>query len=199
MIKYQQKVLEFQQRAGENLNLGLVPEVRRTLLKEEINELKEAIANNNRVEILDAICDILYINIGTQNVIDARYRLPRIETIFIYNPNIHVGANALVHQLSNIEEENIESINELTIFIAQSLNFTVETIKEALQRVHESNMSKFCRSTAEVENTLNFYKNKGIEAFAENYAVYRLSDKKVLKNVNYKRVDLTDLINYKIP
>lgn len=194
MNKYKQKVLEFQTRAGENINLGTVTEIRRTLLREEIKELKEAIENNDRVEILDAICDILYVNAGTQNVIDSNYRLPKIETLFIYNTNIHIGINALVHRLCHIEEENIDAINELTIFIAQALNFDIDTIKEALKRVHESNMSKFCNSIAEVENTLNFYKNKGIEAFAENFGIYRLKDKKLLKNVNYKKVYLEDLI-----
>lgn len=194
MNKYKQKVLEFQTRAGENINLGTVTEIRRTLLREEIKELKEAIENNDRVEILDAICDILYVNAGTQNVIDSNYRLPKIETLFIYNTNIHVGVKSLLHRLCHIEEENIDAINELTIFIAQSMNFKIDTIKEALKRVHESNMSKFCNSAAEVENTLNFYKNKGIEAFAENFGIYRLKDKKLLKNVNYKKVYLEDLI-----
>lgn len=39
------------------------------LLKEEISELKEAALLNDKIEVLDALCDILYIFAGTVNVI----------------------------------------------------------------------------------------------------------------------------------
>ena len=42
---------------------------RDTLLREEVRELQYAIVDNNRVEILDALCDIKYVNDGTANMI----------------------------------------------------------------------------------------------------------------------------------
>lgn len=70
-------------------------------------------------------------------------------------------------------------------------------IKEAFDRVHESNMSKFCVSYEEALKTIDKYKEQGINARMRNIkgklVVYREEDRKVLKSVNYKKVYLKDL------
>ena len=60
--------------------------------------------------------------------------------------------------------------------------------------VHRSNMSKTCASPEEAEATLTHYRGLGQEGHVkpsgESYLVYRNSDHKVLKNINYSPADL---------
>ena len=62
------------------------------------------------------------------------------------------------------------------------------------QEVHRSNMSKTCASPEEAEATLAHYRQLGQEGRVErsdgSFLVYRSSDNKVLKNVNYSPADL---------
>lgn len=62
------------------------------------------------------------------------------------------------------------------------------------EEVHRSNMSKTCTDRNEAEATVAHYRDLGqegrIEASGEGYLVYRNSDNKVLKNVNYSPADL---------
>jgi len=71
---------------------------------------------------------------------------------------------------------------------------------EAFDRIHTSNMSKACKNHTEAIHTINNYKhNKGVNSRMElqengTYLIYRKEDNKVLKNINYKAVNLKDLI-----
>lgn len=73
-----------------------------------------------------------------------------------------------------------------------------ENFDEAFDRVHESNMSKMCRTRKELDDTLQSYKEKGIDVFYEEknggYIVKRSIDDKTLKNLYYNAVDLKDLV-----
>ena len=65
--------------------------------------------------------------------------------------------------------------------------------------VHRSNMSKACKSTEEAEETIKFYQDKGTDCYYEEkngmYLVYRRSDKKTLKSVNYSPADLKGILD----
>ena len=66
--------------------------------------------------------------------------------------------------------------------------------------VHRSNMSKACKSIEEAEQTMEYYKlNKQTECFYEEkngmYLVYRTSDRKTLKSVNYSPADLKGILD----
>ena len=65
---------------------------------------------------------------------------------------------------------------------------------ELFAEVHRSNMSKTCASPEEAEATLTHYRGLGQEGYVkssgESYLVYRDSDHKVLKNINYSPADL---------
>lgn len=70
-----------------------------------------------------------------------------------------------------------------------------EKFKALFEEVHRSNMSKTCSSTDEAEKTIEHYKDrKGEEGYYEKrqdkVIVYRKSDGKVLKSVNYSAADL---------
>ena len=70
-----------------------------------------------------------------------------------------------------------------------------DKFKSLFDEVHRSNMSKTCSSTEEAEATIEHYKDrKGEEGYYEKrqdkYIVYRKTDRKVLKSVNYSEADL---------
>ena len=121
-------------------------DLRVNLLQEEVNELKEAIASNDLVEVIDALCDIQYVLSGAV------------------------------------------------------LEFGVgDSFKRFFDEVQRSNMSKTCKSMEEAIETQAYYKKKrGMESFieqkGEEYLVYRVEDKKVLKSVNYSPADIKGIL-----
>ena len=121
-------------------------DLRVSLIQEELNELKQAIAENNIVEIADALCDLQYVLSGA-----------------ILEFGLGEKFNAL---------------------------FT---------EVHRSNMSKACKSTEEAENTVAHYsKTENTECYYTKvddlYQVYRKSDNKTMKSVNYSAAQLNQLL-----
>lgn len=194
-MNYQEKVKEFQLQGGEDLKGGLT-DLRSALLQEEINELKQAIADNNRVEILDALCDIKYVNDGNANYLNAETE--SLEDVFWHNYIWTKDLNGLVESLCSLDVNDVELINVMVGIISSTLGFTLENFKTALDRVHESNMSKFCKDEIEANETVLSYHFKGIDAYYKqndtHWVIYRESDNKILKSINYKPVKLDDLV-----
>jgi predicted HAD superfamily Cof-like phosphohydrolase len=121
-------------------------ELRVNLLQEELNELSQAIRDNNLVEIADALCDIQYVLSGAV---------------------LEFG----------LGEKFVELFNE----------------------VQRSNMSKACNTQQEALMTLSHYKKKdGTEGYYKKingkWLVYRASDDKVLKSINYSPAELKKII-----
>jgi len=111
-------------------------------IKEETEELEEAIKERDIVEVLDAICDILYVAVG----------------------------------------------NATMVFGLK------DKLIPAYEEVQASNMSKSCSTEEEAQRTVDvrsqvygpcYYKKVG-----DRFVVYRESDDKVMKSVNYFRPDL---------
>ena len=121
-------------------------ELRVRLLQEELDELKEAIKNNDIVEVADALCDLQYVLSGA----------------------------VLEFGLGN---KFVELFNE----------------------VQRSNMSKACDNEEQALETIEFYKQKGQEAYAEKSGdkinVHRTADNKVLKNKYYSPADLKSILD----
>ena len=72
--------------------------------------------------------------------------------------------------------------------------------EELFDEVQRSNMSKACKSVEEAEATMNHYKDRdGTESYYKEvnglYLVYRTSDNKVLKSVNYSPANLEGIID----
>jgi predicted HAD superfamily Cof-like phosphohydrolase len=121
-------------------------ELRVNLLQEELNELSQAIKDNNLVEIADALCDIQYVLSGAV---------------------LEFG----------LGEKFVDLFNE----------------------VQRSNMSKACDTQQEALMTLSHYKKKdGTEGYYKKingkWLVYRVSDDKVLKSINYSPAELKKII-----
>lgn len=70
-------------------------------------------------------------------------------------------------------------------------------IVEAFNRIHDSNMSKFCLSEADAKKSVNNYYHIGVEAYYKKiddlYVIFRTSDNKILKGIDYLPVNLQDL------
>ena len=121
-------------------------ELRVNLLQEELNELSQAIKDNDLVEITDALCDIQYVLSGAV---------------------LEFG----------LGDKFVELFNE----------------------VQRSNMSKACDTQQEALMTLSHYKKKdGTEGYYKKingkFLVYRASDDKVLKSINYSPANLKDIL-----
>ena len=117
-------------------------------IQEELDELREAVEQENIQEILDAILDITYVGLGN---------------------------GAMVFGLK-------------------------DKIWEAYQEVQASNLSKICTTLEEAEETVKVRSEQQgepchYEEVGDNYVVYRTSDKKVMKSINYFRPDLSKFFN----
>lgn len=115
------------------------------LIQEELNELKQAIQDNDLVEIADALCDLQYVLSGA----------------------------VLEFGLGN-------------------------KFGELFNEVQRSNMSKACDNVEQAIETVEYYKETGVETYYEQsgdkYNIYRKSDKKILKNKYYSPADLKKMI-----
>lgn len=200
-MNYQLKVKEFQLASGQPVHLQreLTKEeldFRDSLLREEIRELQYAIVDNDRVEILDALCDIKYVNDGTANMIHIKQK--DIYYHQTYGIGTYSDINALVDCLSSLNCNLVDRINDIVYQLAYLQNFSLDTFKTALIRVHFSNMSKFCNDVPTAERTQEFYKNQGIDTYVQpkekKFVVYREGDGKVLKSVEFYPVYLEDLV-----
>ncbi|MBC7884977.1 MAG: nucleoside triphosphate pyrophosphohydrolase family protein [Saprospiraceae bacterium] len=72
--------------------------------------------------------------------------------------------------------------------------------KRLFDEVQRSNMSKACKSFEEAISTQKYYlEHKNTESFIHEqegeYLVYRTSDQKVLKSINYSEADLDSIVN----
>ncbi len=75
-----------------------------------------------------------------------------------------------------------------------------EKFKELFEEVQRSNMSKACRSEDEARATVEHYRQKdGTECYylkeGELWLIYRKSDNKTLKSVNYSPANLAKILN----
>ena len=74
-----------------------------------------------------------------------------------------------------------------------------EKFVDLFNDVQRSNMSKACQSLEEAEYTVKFYQDKdGTEAEIKEengvWKVFRISDNKVLKSINYSPADLVSIL-----
>lgn len=123
------------------------------LITEEVNELVEAVRQNDLVETTDALADILYV---------------------VYGAGIAFGVD----------------------------------MDRAFALVHESNMSKLCKTEHEAQQTVAWYKKQFQEkkasydtpvykksACGNRYIVLNESTGKILKSIRYHPVDLDPVLN----
>jgi len=121
-------------------------DLRIELIQEELNELQQAIIDNDITEVADALCDIQYVLAGA------------------------VLEFGLGSRFSDLFDE-----------------------------VQRSNMSKACETQAEADKTIAHYAKQGTEAYSApsdgKFLIYRKSDNKTLKSINYSPADLNKFLS----
>jgi predicted HAD superfamily Cof-like phosphohydrolase len=77
-----------------------------------------------------------------------------------------------------------------------------EKFAELFEEVQRSNMSKACATQQEAQATIDYYRQKdGTECYTRQedgkWLVYRTSDNKTIKSINYSPADLDRIVNSK--
>ncbi len=147
-----------------------------SLIIEELTELAQA---DSKTEQADAIVDSVYVLMGRA---------------------VHLGH-------SNIED-NITISYFIDVLLNAADNLNIDFIP-CWDEIHSSNMSKVCRDQAEYLDTESFYAKQGIELMPVekgNYIIAKCAEDfisetktirkgKVLKSVNYRPADLSQLVS----
>ena len=105
-----------------------------------------------------------------------------------------------------IEEGNITAVADALCDLQYVLSGAIlefglaGKFKDLFEEVQRSNMSKACSTEKEAQDTVDFYKKKdGTECYykeeAGKWLVYRKSDNKTIKSINYSPTDLSRILN----
>lgn len=100
---------------------------------------------------------------------------------------------------ANDKVELLDGILDLLyVTIGLAVSYGLDgVLEEGFQRVHDSNMSKFCSTKLEAIASVAAYKEKGIETHTKQvgskWVIFRTEDGKVLKSIAYTPVNLEDL------
>ena len=159
------------------------------LIHEEICEYVVAKKEGNRIEMLDALCDIMYVTLGSF----ITFGIP------IKNSNVGMQlcdfTDDLTHGDKICMRLYLESIvaNVLTKAFNSHFDFM-----NAFAEVHRSNMSKSCGSIDEVYATMAQHKYKDIDY---NYVIkegrwfiHRKDNGKLIKSIAYSKAELAKYI-----
>jgi predicted HAD superfamily Cof-like phosphohydrolase len=193
-------------------------DLRLKLIKEEYNELTDAVSKSDLVEVVDALADLSYVIYGAGHAfgIDLNKSIPQMDStknkpklnIFYTETKVIDQRLKLIKDKMNdlsdaISKSNITDVANtlgdlLYIIYVTSEVFGVE-LNYAFALVHESNMTKACKSESDAKDTIEEIKSKGVYKnpqykLAENgkyWIVYEADTGKILKSKYYKAVDLS--------
>ena len=186
-----QKVCDFNQAFDfpqyNNFSNSKCLKLRLDLIKEEIEELREAFYKNDYIEEMDACADILYVAYGMAYT----YKLNSDDLLkkFITNNTKTLFQNMNINYINNISDINVtkskilESIIDKSIILQNRcrINLPLEDCSILLHEiiidvykfqlicrynsdkifalVHDSNMTKLCKNEQEAINTVHKYTN----------------------------------------
>lgn len=201
---FQGRVIEFMQASGQVVNetpTELTVDqatLRYKLYIEEVTELREAIIAQDKVETLDAVVDILYITLGTAATIGHRSNSEVIKALEFCESKKGRSTMDILSYLEGLHVDDYDEAIFYTIVLAHDIGLSRVQIQKAFELVHTNNMSKFCKSIKEAIASVQEYSLQGVEAFWQRrgdlYVILRKEDGKVLKGINYKKVELKELL-----
>ena len=231
MVTDFEKVCEFNKcfdfPVHDNMSDKKCLKLRLDLIKEEIDELIEAFNENDIIEEQDACADILYVAYGmaytykwnSDNYFKEKYFLKNeTEKHLTLFKNLHYPTNVtkekLIDMLFDIYGDLVQATNlndtEMTLDILHKLIYHIYLFQycagydsdRVFTIVHDSNMSKLCKTEEEaqltVEKYLIDYKN-GVTPYDspyyykldnDLYVIKNQSTGKALKSINYIKVKL---------
>lgn len=119
---------------------------------------------------------------------------------------VNLIAEELEELKAAIEDQDLVEIADALCDIQYVLSGAVlefglgPKFKTLFDEVQRSNMSKVCRTKEEAEATMKHYKEtKGFDSYmkqeGDHYLVYRTSDHKTLKSVNYSPANLKRILD----
>ena len=130
--------------------------------------------------------------------------LPKIPDENRSSLRVSLIAEELQELQDGILNENIDEIADALCDLQYVLSGAIlefglaEKFKELFDEVHRSNMSKACQTEEEAIATMNFYKKDSVQCSYKKkgnyFIVYRDSDKKILKSINYSPANLSPII-----
>lgn len=228
--KQYEQVREFMEVCNQTVNteytypttkVGLL---RIALIEEEVKELKElGFEKDDQKEVLDALCDILYVGLGAM----LTFGIPAPNDMNLANETfmrkilpMHVATQS-VRRLKDATEQlrrgldfgqpdavydGLDNLLFETYSVAVKCGFD---INNAFEEVHASNMSKFCISREEAEqhcfavgmsssDKADLYRHVEFEEVTVNgktlFIIKSLRNGKVLKGPSFFEPDLTKFI-----
>ena len=198
------KVEQFQILNGEILGADTLPrhvaELREHLHFEEANETMDALTISDDVEILDGLCDYEFVNLGGANVTGNTEHVKSSYSLIRDLPPtaLKMPINMIMQNLKQLEWHQHGLISYFVWSAAISLGYSKQDFLDAFLRVHESNMTKFCKTESEAQRTQkHILETKDIETSihkVRNVYVVRRRDGKTMKSVDYTPVNLVDIV-----
>ena len=166
------------------------------LIKEEFNELNEAIEKNDRIEQLDACCDLQYVISGSALAMGcAPSFVQHVLTGTEFVKSGFYDNETFESFLKKIEKNHHFLIVYFSLFqiklheIIADLGFS-EVFDAAFDKVHENNMDKFW---TEEEMSMGSSHNRYVHVPEKGYIAYR-EDGKIIKPPHHKKVDLSSFV-----
>jgi predicted HAD superfamily Cof-like phosphohydrolase len=130
--------------------------------------------------------------------------IPQIPSKQRCDLRISLIAEELKELQEAIDDNNIIEIADALadiqyVLVGAILEFGLgERFRALFDEVQRSNMSKACNTVDEAEATIKHYAEKGTESYYKEiegkFLVYRMSDDKTLKNINYSPADLKSIL-----
>ena len=198
-------VCEFMEMAGQDVNYHpidlstntAVITLRRALILEEVKELAAALAENDNIEIVDALIDILYVTWGAYAALGLQYQ----------PVNLELKLDSFINDLLTLaefkvsHEEIAAALNSIIALVGQYCEVFHINRAECFKAVHDNNMTKFCDTVEEAEMTMAKYSEDtryvGVCYVKKNNKYVVLDGKgKVLKAAKYKPVILRNVIKF---
>lgn len=225
MNKHYEAVVDFMQVMGQpvapkpEFKSPKVSMLRYNLIKEELEELEEAIMDDDYVEIADALADLLYVIYGAHATfgvgvedLDVYDRFePWSAQILPYN-RAKSALDSLNSELGSFERALEEydamdvrgPLDDLLDSVYRTAAFYGINIHACFDEVHASNMSKFCKTENDArvsldmrkaaEETADKYKNAEVHQVGDVWVLRRSDNHKVLKGMDYFEPNLKQFL-----
>jgi predicted HAD superfamily Cof-like phosphohydrolase len=125
----------------------------------------------------------LAFNLIVEETSELKHALHPESNWFFYKPNL---------------AEIADAIGDLYFVVTQAAMIHGLDPEMLIDRVYKSNMSKLCHTEDEAQDSIDAYREKGIDTYYNylsdgKYIIKRTSDDKVLKGINFFEPDWTDL------
>lgn len=225
MNTHYQAVTEFMTTAGQSVNTHLTLQtsksaiLRVNLIKEEIDELRDALNTDDIVEIIDALGDILVVTYGAYATYGIPSYLPTVsmESSVTGSPVLktHGYSTNLIRLLNNQVDvfdiatslDNVDNmVSALNVILKTVYNASIDmniNIERAFAIICESNMSKFClteddvvKSSADlvIQGKVDSVDELTFKIVGDYYVVIRKKDGKILKGRFFHEPDFSSIL-----